>query len=253
MDIGLKERSMINDPVLIVLQACAFGLPAFHGLFTGVRCLVARKPFFVRNWWFEAMFVLFFACNIRDWMLDFLYIRPTIPAYAWFCLATLGFLALYLTWRLFTSRSYMACACTAEWFQETVCSSLEKLNLPFERTSKGIRLLSLGADIRISSPEYFSALSTNKRQSKSLLDEIVKTMESESRDALQSAVSRKGWATMVIGGILMLGLGTYLVYSRVTFVPPPPAYPEIRSIGAGQVSHCRSGYGIISDGYRFLS
>lgn len=133
----------------IDLGNIALGAVGVYLIVLGLRGIRTKKPFVTSTlqflWIFLIMFVpplladggLFFSAH--DYPFDFMYL---------FLFVVIGVL-FFVFWQ---NRGYSVWGATDEYLQDALHSTLKKLDLPYEETVARLRLVSLDADLTVSSP-----------------------------------------------------------------------------------------------------
>ena len=163
-----------------------FGIFGVWNLFITVRGLVTKKPFLISDRLNKAIYIL------PPFAIILVYALTGAGMLRWIFPVVFAFLGIILWFR---PRGYLAYGVTEASLKGGLLASLKKLNVTYEETPEGLRLPTIGADLKITSPRSWwrltGSLNMNQREFDGLLGDIAKEMSAYYQTGAVTAMNRR--------------------------------------------------------------
>lgn len=182
------------------------GIVGIFFLITGLKGLLAKRPFLISNGWLRAMmFVIFAPMGLSSLMIldgdPMSWLSPIL------CAAL-----LLMMW--FQLQGYVVFAVTDASFREALVAALQRLELPYEESLSAVRLTSVNADLQVAIQSWMGTgtVKVKQRAHRPVLKQVVDAMNEYFRTSAVSTnmVTCVFWvvigAALPISGISMFFL-----------------------------------------------
>lgn len=188
------------DTVFPILSPILFGIAAIFFLTVGLRGILTKRPFLISQRWFLSIMC---AIIIPTILLPSLLSFPGNFFMRWGNPLMFGFILLMMCYQM---RGYAAYAVTDTSFREALVEALQKLQLPYEESVSLIRLTSIDADLQVSVQGWMGTglIKVKQRAHRSVLREIVKTMNEHFRMSAVPTNMISCVFSVVIGGFMVI-------------------------------------------------
>ena len=207
---------MVNSDFYITIFSIM--VPIWFGIFAafffviGLRGVLTKRPFLLSSRWL--LLVMFIG------LVPAILIPVFLPGDSPFIIKWLNpaIFTLLLVMMCFALKGYAAYAITDTSFRDSLLTSLQKLELPYEETISTIRLTSAEVDLQVSVQSWMGAgqIKVKQRGHNSLLTEIATTMNEHFRVS-SADTNLTACIFFLVMGILMVigGIAMSLLFQRI--------------------------------------
>lgn len=198
--------------IWVVIIPIIFGVLAGFFLIIGLRGMISKRAFLISNrWLLWMMFIIFVPVILQGIFLPsstpFLvkWVNPVI-------------FTVVLVMMCLVLKGYAAYGVTDVSFRESLLTSLDKLQFPYEETLSTVRLPSIEADLQISIQSWIGAgmIKIKQREQRSVLTQIVTEMNKHFQLSSAPINLTSCIFYLVMGVIIVIaGIGMVVLFQNI--------------------------------------
>ena len=170
--------------ILKIVLPILIGVFSAFSLVIPFKGIITRRPFLISNRW---RLYLMFVSLVTVILLFLLLPLPSPFMFKWYNLAFKWFIPAFFTGLLvtlcFRLRGFSVFGVSDITFREALITTLEKLQLPYEKTLSSMRITSVEADLQVNINSWSESgmIRIKQREHASLLTQIVSEMNTHFR------------------------------------------------------------------------